>query len=92
MLEFLFDAACGLNTLTSRNVFSWRPPQNPFIETSQYIGGSVSKGFTSQGLEIWFHRDIMADFREKVGSDIPDFIVADRWKPSTGAREDVLDR
>ncbi len=70
MLEFLFDGACGLNTLTSRNVFSWRPPQNPFIETSSLapsdiiIGGSVSKGFTSQGLEIWFHRDFMADFGE----------------------------
>ncbi len=25
-------------------------------------------------------------------SVIPDFIVADRWKSSTGAREDVLDR
>ena len=25
-------------------------------------------------------------------SDIPDFIVANRWKSSTGAREDVLDR
>ncbi len=30
VLEFLLDGSCGLNTLTSRNVFSWRPPPEPF--------------------------------------------------------------
>ncbi len=41
MLEFLFDGACGLNTLTSRNVFSWRPPQNPFMETSSLAPSDI---------------------------------------------------
>ena len=31
---FLLEAACGLNTRTSRNVLSYLPPQNPFMAIS----------------------------------------------------------
>ncbi len=56
--NMLFDGACGLNTLTSRNVFSWRPPQNPFTETSSLapsdiiIGGSVSQDLIHESVSL----------------------------------------
>ena len=34
IVMFLLEAACGLNTRTSRNVLSHLPPQNPFMAIS----------------------------------------------------------
>ena len=51
----------------------------------------TGQDFTREWLQIWFYLDVVADFRQEGGRDIPNLIMTDDGKSSSRAREGVLD-
>ena len=50
----------------------------------------ASQDFTREWLQVWFNLDVMTDFSQECGRDVPDLIVSNDGKSSSRAREGML--
>ena len=53
--------------------------------------GSSGKSLFSEGLQVWLHSDVMADFSEEVGGEVANFIMAQNGKSTFLTRETMVD-